>query len=545
MKNRTEELSLIKLGKQYSEDRKFEEALKLFQKALAEDKTQEEVHFEIGKVYYFQGKYDEAVIEFLDETKLNPGYKFVHMFLGMTYIVKLMYEKAVEEFCKVLELNNTDKGLEKQIHELMTRTYLLQGKHELAIEEINRLMILDPSKVTAYTLALSIIHKMLGKNMEAAKIYDKAMEIIESEKSFRPETISLGRADDLKAANKLLNEKEIAGSKTSLSSKVRSLLVNLTNRCNLSCTMCWLPYPPFIEMSGKVKQEIVKTFPYLEDIMWLGGEVFLDSDIDEMIDEAIKYKVKQTITTNALLLDEKKLTKFVENNINLRISIDGTTKEVYENIRRGASFEVLLEKLAMINRIKKAVNPKYEIYLNIVVSRSNYHQIESFVDFAKEHGFYSVNYILMNENYNNQNIFSPDRDDKILGEVHKSINKARERCKEYGLVFVNSITEELFQNKVSDKDDENVICLSPWRRAIVVVSGDVIPGFICFCRNVVGNLNDSTFDEIWNGERIVEYRRTLLEGNVNKICGLKNVYGRVPIEPLVQNMPDITCFKKK
>jgi len=39
--------------------------------------------------------------------------------------------------------------------------------------------------------------------------------------------------------------------------------------------MCLMQKVTKQEISDKVKNEIVKTFPYLEEIVWMGGEVFL------------------------------------------------------------------------------------------------------------------------------------------------------------------------------------------------------------------------------------------------------------------------------
>ena len=41
-------------------------------------------------------------------------------------------------------------------------------------------------------------------------------------------------------------------------------------------------------------------------------------------------------------------------------------------------------------------------------------------------------------------------------------------------------------------------CRYPWETVQVLTDGSVRP--CCWCNNSAGNLNDNTFEEIWNGE---------------------------------------------
>jgi len=106
---------------------------------------------------------------------------------------------------------------------------------------------------------------------------------------------------------------KIANRKTRLESKVRILGVTLTNRCNLHCKMCLIEKPGNAVMSRKVKEEVVKgILRFRKDIMGR-GEVFLDGDFNNMMKEAIKYGIKQSVITNALLLNEEMIKEFVNN----------------------------------------------------------------------------------------------------------------------------------------------------------------------------------------------------------------------------------------
>ena len=74
--------------------------------------------------------------------------------------------------------------------------------------------------------------------------------------------------------NKQLNEKELLERKTVLQSKPVRLGVVLTTKCNIDCIMCpdkgikW-------ELPDSLHDQITGMYPYLEEIYWRGGEVFL------------------------------------------------------------------------------------------------------------------------------------------------------------------------------------------------------------------------------------------------------------------------------
>lgn len=59
-------------------------------------------------------------------------------------------------------------------------------------------------------------------------------------------------------------------------------------------------------------------------------------------------------------------------------------------------------------------------------------------------------------------------------------------------------------------------CSMPWTSAVVLANGEVKP--CCWCKGNVGNLNDSTFEEIWEGTKIVSLRASILQDKVHPMC---------------------------
>jgi radical SAM protein with 4Fe4S-binding SPASM domain len=61
-----------------------------------------------------------------------------------------------------------------------------------------------------------------------------------------------------------------------------------------------------------------------------------------------------------------------------------------------------------------------------------------------------------------------------------------------------------------------------WTTAIVTVDGDVVP--CCFDKHAahaMGNINDLSFSEIWNGEKYRSFRESVMKSRASvDICAL-------------------------
>ena len=91
--------------------------------------------------------------------------------------------------------------------------------------------------------------------------------------------------------------------------------------------------------------------------------VHLGSDGDPFASLVYRYFVKATkhlpnirftVQTNGLLIKKmhERHTELFEKLDTLNISIDGATKETYETLRRGGSYEKILENLETVKKIK-------------------------------------------------------------------------------------------------------------------------------------------------------------------------------------------------
>ena len=133
-----------------------------------------------------------------------------------------------------------------------------------------------------------------------------------------------------------------------------TIMIELTNQCNLACTICPREYNFGKAMDkgnmtvAQTKNIIDEVWPYLDSIGLTGmGETFIYKEIVEIVDY-IKFKNKGiiiSVSTNAMLPNFIEIVSKLVNKIDtIQISIDGLGS-VYESIRKKASFETLENNL--------------------------------------------------------------------------------------------------------------------------------------------------------------------------------------------------------
>lgn len=349
--------------------------------------------------------------------------------------------------------------------------------------------------------------------------------------------------DDLYFRNILLNELEMAQRKTVLSTKVRSLTITLTNKCNLNCLDCEARRYDW-EMPMQAVKEIIELFPYLEYIMWQGGEVFLMGYFQDILDEAKRYpNMKQLIVTNAMLLSENIIEKLVlQPELVLAISVDGTTKDIYENIRRGAKFDRLIENIKLINLLRKRYNSNTRLHLNVTVMRSNYHQLLDFIEFAREHGFYSILLRPVQGNRDSgENIFMHQNSEEMRF-INGVIDEVNARARRYRIILDNRLprpSTPLEENTGGDKKTKNtkLLCYAPWQRLYISWGGNVYPDCMCVWPHDKGiaNIKSDPLKVIWNNKDMQTYREKIIDNDFRDLCSPDCISGCVPERYLMFN----------
>jgi len=182
-----------------------------------------------------------------------------------------------------------------------------------------------------------------------------------------------------------------------------TIMLELTNHCNLSCTICPREYTYGKEMDKGMmdvehaKRIIDEVYPYLDSIGLTGmGETFMYKQLEEVVDY-IKNKNKGiiiSVSTNAVLPNFiEKVKKLVGKIDTIQISIDGLY-EVYDSIRKKSDFKLLDNNINVLTKLCK--DSSTDIMLNMVVTKENYRHMPELINYAEKVGINYMNFTLFN-----------------------------------------------------------------------------------------------------------------------------------------------------
>lgn len=179
---------------------------------------------------------------------------------------------------------------------------------------------------------------------------------------------------------------------------IKILIVETTGACNLKCEMC--PTTSYTTgkslMADDVFEKILDVIKKqsVEEIDLTGwGEPLLDPKLEERIVhiKQAKHTARVGFTTNGTLFHKERVTSILDSEVDwISISFDGASKESYERIRTGSSYERVLENLRFLSSTRdKERTGLSAVY---VVMRDNLHEMDNFVELFYNLGFDCVTF---------------------------------------------------------------------------------------------------------------------------------------------------------
>jgi uncharacterized protein len=174
------------------------------------------------------------------------------------------------------------------------------------------------------------------------------------------------------------------------------VILNLTHGCNLRCQYCYVNATTGPKMSNAIAKatidKILSQKPTYFRFDLHGGEPTLEWSLIEYIVSYAKERSKDlgkeidfSITTNATLLDEKKVIFLKENGFRVGVSIDGP-REIHERNRYygngNGSFVDVMRGIKILQ--------KYDLPFHVIAVITNPQEIKSIFDFFISEQIYSM-----------------------------------------------------------------------------------------------------------------------------------------------------------
>ena len=171
------------------------------------------------------------------------------------------------------------------------------------------------------------------------------------------------------------------------------LMIEPTNICNLRCPMCPSGNG---EMKRATGQLDLKNFRrIIDDIgdrlfqvqLWNQGEPFINRDFISFIEYAkTKGIMTQTSTNGHFIRTDAQAETLVRSGLDVLIfSLDGTNAESYAKYRVGGSFNLVMEALERVARIKRSLASKTPmVELQFLIFKHNQTEIDSIIQISKQ-----------------------------------------------------------------------------------------------------------------------------------------------------------------
>ena len=170
----------------------------------------------------------------------------------------------------------------------------------------------------------------------------------------------------------------------------RTWMVEVTNRCNLSCPMCPRESVSFAtqDMDLAFIKKLLDDNPGLESIWPYGyGESFLHPDLFEIIRYAKTKRIVVSLSTNGTLLTTDNTKRLIESGLDYMIlAIDGATAATYERYRYGARFERVVANVERLLALKNHSRTEMHVTVQMIRMEGNEAEIDQFRRMWKRKG---------------------------------------------------------------------------------------------------------------------------------------------------------------
>jgi radical SAM protein with 4Fe4S-binding SPASM domain len=326
------------------------------------------------------------------------------------------------------------------------------------------------------------------------------------------------------------------------------LQIETTDVCNLKCRMCsrevidgmntgTMP----LEQFKDIVQEIS---PYYLTLNGL-GEPLIDKTIFEKLEFVHDRGIMTAMPTNGSYIRGEKLEKLAQNLPDtLTFSIDGAGKDSYEYVRVLGNFDQVITNYRAIlqRRHDGKTRRNTRVQVLCALQKANLRDFRPMYELKKSMpGVDSFSLVPIFDYDAEGHAFAgliPTRQDVLAlhAEIDKAIGEATDAEEaEFYRNWKSTSSVWLDHDPDSPATIYESSCRVPWYSTYIDTKGRVYP--CCYLINsahVMGNINEQSFSEIWQGERYKEFRRRLAHDRKNlvgcKTCPRDDEWGLQQIE---------------
>jgi len=275
--------------------------------------------------------------------------------------------------------------------------------------------------------------------------------------------------------------------------------IELTNHCNLECPECLTGSGRMTRSKGYMDVSLFdKIISELKDFLYyltlsFQGESMMHPRFFYFLARA--HEIKTVLSTNGHFLSPENASKLVKSGLHkLIVSIDGMDQDTYSCYRRGGALNSVLDGVKNVHDANLRAGRPLKLEVQFLVSRKNEHQVDFVRHFASE--------MKASFRLKSLQIINPDSYDTWLPS-NPRYSRYKKKNDEYTI-----------KSQLPDR------CARLWFNPVITWNGKVVP--CCFDKDadhILGDMNEDTFRDIWNGPKYRIFRKSVLAGRyMTEIC---------------------------
>ncbi|KKQ95722.1 MAG: Radical SAM domain protein [Candidatus Woesebacteria bacterium GW2011_GWB1_43_14] len=265
------------------------------------------------------------------------------------------------------------------------------------------------------------------------------------------------------------------------------VLLDVTNRCPLSCIRCPVPilrkepgYHPS-DMPLPLFQKLADQMSNSSILTITGdGEPLVVRDLPKMVHYATEKGITVRLITSGLILSERVTRELLESQLDfIDFSLDAATEESYNQVRLDSNYRKVIGNVNRFLELRNEIqgeNPTTKVLVSMIDQPETHHEIADFFTLWQ------------------------NRADRVYVRPLHSVA---------GYVPMES-------RKDVGNSPSRIPCRILWDRLVVNHKGDVY-----FCplgwgrkEALLGNINQETIQEIWNGDSLNQIRENHIGHNI-------------------------------
>ena len=283
--------------------------------------------------------------------------------------------------------------------------------------------------------------------------------------------------------------------------KLTSLQIELTSRCNERCVHCYIPHEYKTEnIEPSLFYDVLEQCKEIGilDLTLSGGEPMMHEKFCDFLRKCKEYDFSVNVLSNLTLLNDEIITEMKANRLSsVQVSLYSTNPTIHDEITQmKGSFEKTK------NAILKLIENDIPMQISCPTMKPNKNCYADVINWAHEHKIRATTDFIMMAKYDGtmQNLehrLSLDEVTKVIDDIIKN-----------DLVYRNWMKEADFIE--ADKRDisNDIVCGVCISTICMVANGNVYPcaGWQSY---IVGNVKDTSLQEIWENSEKVRYLRGL------------------------------------